>query len=288
MTALITGATGFLGVHIIEELLSKGFEVIAVVRPGSAKLAVLSGLPIEIIELGLSEINRITQIVPSVDYFLHLAWEGTTAAGRDDENTQKHSAEAAIEAARTAIALGAKAFVFAGSQAEYGLRQQYGRYKLLAGDSCTEALKGTPTRFIRLKIFSLYGIGDQNNSVISAGVRKLSANEDFDLTACEQLWDFLHVSDAAEAIYALLESGGGEYDISYGEPKPLKEFILRMKEISGSKSLLNFGAIPYPAGGPVSLSPDITNLVRDTNWSPKITFEQGIKELFKAGLHYGR
>ncbi|MGI4740197.1 MAG: NAD-dependent epimerase/dehydratase family protein [Janthinobacterium lividum] len=66
---LVTGANGFLGRHLVAELLRRGYPVRALVRPGgatSAALPPLASLPIEVVEFDLAHVARRAQLTPVV------------------------------------------------------------------------------------------------------------------------------------------------------------------------------------------------------------------------------
>jgi len=117
-------------------------------------------------------------------------------------------------------------------------------------------------------------------------LKKLILNENIQLTECKQLWDFIHVTDAARALYQLglyqidaLKYCGDLYNIASGESKQLMEFVQEMKQIVHSSSKLEFGAIPYGLEGIVSRNPSVDKLKNCINWSCQISFKDGILEL---------
>ena len=85
--AVITGAAGFAGFSVTKELLEKGYEVYAVLRPGSDHNRRLDGLSsnLRTVELDQSDFDRISDVIfEPVDLFFHLAWSGA----RDDFKAQ--------------------------------------------------------------------------------------------------------------------------------------------------------------------------------------------------------
>ena len=108
-------------------------------------------------------------------------------------------------------------------------------------------------------------------------------NERISLTKGEQIWDFIYCSDAANAMYLIANKGldGKTYVIGSGKSDYLKNYIEEMKCISGSDSLLDFGAIPYSDKQVMHLCADITDLNNDTGFIPLVSFEEGIKETLK-------
>lgn len=292
---IVTGATSFIGVHLIEKLLAENWEVYGVIRPNSSNL---SRLPqhnhLHVVELELSEINQLPQHVTQADCFYHLAWEGARLPHRDDPVMQKKNYDAAVAAMYAAHRLGCRCFVGFGSQAEYGTVNgpvdenypplpitEYGKYKLNAYHTLDKLAQKMNIHFVWLRIFSLYGKYDYPGTLIMSCIDKMQKNAPISLTQCSQNWDYLHVEDAAVAIalFAEIPCEDGVYHIASGNSRPLRAYVEEMKETLRSDSLLDFGAVPYGSGGPVNLEPDVNKTKETLGWEPKISFAQGILKI---------
>jgi UDP-glucose 4-epimerase len=301
--AVVTGATGFLGAHLVRNLLHSGYQVLAVVRPGSKnlnRLPVHANLRVE--ALALADYEQIASLWKGpAELFFHLAWEGARAPLRDDAVLQQKNRLAAEAAFRSAAQQGLSCFVGAGSQAEYGRFDgpseedyrtcpltEYGRQKL----ACYKTLSALSTqydvRFIWPRIFSLYGPGDFAGTLVMTSLRALRKEEPLALTECIQPWDFLYVQDAADALQLLGETPcpGGVYDLASGESKPLKDFVLEMRKAVGSFSELRFGAVPYGPAGAAGFAPKAQKIRRAIPWRPKVAFQEGIRQTI-SGLEGG-
>jgi dihydroflavonol-4-reductase len=82
MRALVTGATGFIGSHLADFLLSKGFDVRCIIRKTS-NLRWLKGKPVETVVAALNDKESIVKALEDVDYVFHVA--GLTFARNEDE-----------------------------------------------------------------------------------------------------------------------------------------------------------------------------------------------------------
>ncbi len=285
---VVTGAAGFAGYSLTMELLKRGFEVYAVLRPYSEhnKRFSEAGSNFHPIELDSSEFDRIPEhINEKCDVFYHLAWFG----GRDDFETQNANIDYTLKALESAKALGCKQFICTGSQAEYGLCTGNISEGLMPkpinayGSAKTAALYLTKRRAEQLgiewiwgRIFSLYGDYEPSGRMLPDLLNKLVRNEEVRLSSCEQNWDYLHVLDAARAIADIGEKGkaGEIYNIANGDYKSLKEFVECAKETLNSKSKVVYGDRANPF---VSLQPDVSKIMKDTGWKPEISFIEGIK-----------
>lgn len=149
--------------------------------------------------------------------------------------------------------------------------------------------------FLDLRIFSVYGVGDHETTLVQSLVQAVLAGQAMDLSPCSQMWNFMEARDLARAIAFLLEGGfgSGTYDLCSKESRPLKDYVMEMeslgkaflekkegKSLSSSPSLLRFGERASNAEGPVDLKPSVKDLY-DRGFQEKISFQQGIEELYQ-------
>lgn len=296
-TIVITGATSFIGVHIIKEYLRHDCKVIGVVRSNSKNLNRLpSNDNLKIIKLDMNEIEKILEKLEEikVDIFYHLAWEGARVPYRDDSVLQNNNYECALKAMSVAKKLGSKIFIGSGSQAEYGKcngkidenyptnpTTAYGKAKLKTYEVLRDMSKENNIKFIWTRIFSVYGVYDYKGSLVMNALYKMKTNQDIELTECKQIWDFIYVEDVATIMYLLanVNCSDGIYNIASGDSRQLKEFVLEMKEICSSTSQLKFGTIPYDSEGIVSFEPNVDKLKSNLGYSCKISFDEGIRKI---------
>ncbi|MCR5544598.1 MAG: NAD(P)-dependent oxidoreductase [Eubacterium sp.] len=296
---IITGATSFIGIHLINELLKNEVCIYAVIRPQSNNR---SRLPIDsrinVIELEMEEYDRLPDLIEKADHFYHLAWQGTRVPLRDDILIQRKNYECAVKAFEAATEMGCTLFLGTGSQAEYGKMvgavneetlcnplTEYGKRKL---ETCRELMERADEkgiRFVWIRLFSIYGPYDFQGTMVMSSIEKMLRNSEISMTEGIQLWDYLYVGDAVKAMTLLSENNNGQgvYNIASGDYKPLRSFVEIMKEVLHSDSKILLGAVPYGTQGPVDLTPDISK-IKQMGWTPLVTFEQGIEEIIKQSI----
>ena len=186
---------------------------------------------------------------PLIDAWIHFAWDGVGSAGRSDTNIQIENIQNAKKAYLYAKLLGARKFLFAGSQAEYGRGNHrvplpvspYGKAKLSFGRWATEQsllseiYDDAPMQFIHMRIYSVYGNGDHETSLVNTVLRAALRHEAITLGPCEQRWNYLEVHDLARAIRILLSSEDtrtGIYDIAGSDSRMLKKYVIAMSAIA--------------------------------------------------------
>lgn len=303
-TAIVTGPTGAVGVALINKLLQEDYFIYAIVRQHSCRI---SNLPVhnnlKIIHSNLENLALVNEYISERgDVFYHLAWDGTIGPERNDLYLQNQNVKYALDAVSLAAELGCKTFIGIGSQAEYGRTNEklsgltptypesgYGVAKLCAGHLTRILCEQKGIRHIWARILSVYGPNDSEKSMIISVMYKMLKGEQTYFTQGEQIWDYLYSSDAAEALFLLDKSGigGKTYCIGSGEGKSLSEYITAMQKIVNPNVLVRLGDIPYADKQVMHLCADITELQKDTGFSPKISFEEGIrltKEWYKKRL----
>ena len=120
MKVIITGATSFIGLHLMQYLLDEGHEVIAVCRKNSRNLALLVNKNVEIVFSDMQEYFNLGNMIENADVFINLAWGGTTHKERFNNDIHEENIKYSLDALEVAEKIGCKIFVEAGSQADYG------------------------------------------------------------------------------------------------------------------------------------------------------------------------
>ncbi len=291
----ITGVTGSIGMALLEKYLKEGYEVVVVCRKGSDRnKQILPHPKVRIVEADLCELADLQ--LPDdkpCETFYHFAWGGTFGADREDYDLQVRNITGTLDAVRLAARLGCRTFVGAGSQAEYGRTQQtlrpdtpvspesgYGIAKLCAGQMSRKECEKLGISHVWVRVLSVYGAYDGAGTMVSTTLQKMLRGGEAAFTPGEQLWDFLYSKDAADAMYRIGQHPvhGRTYCLGSGQALPLREYILKMKELTGCSAPVKFGAIPYSPNQVMHLCADISSLTKDTGFVPQTDFETGILE----------
>lgn len=289
---IVTGATGCVGSAVVRRALAKDIHVTCIVHQGSTRL---SNLPsddrVKIVECNLSDYKTL-QLDGEYDAFIHLSWEKTFGASRDDAEVQARNIQYTLDACHLAKRCGCKVFVGAGSQAEYGVQSVdltpslpcnpesgYGIAKYAAGKLSAMLCKSLGIRQNWVRILSVYGPNDGENTLISYVMREFKTGRSPELTKCEQIWDYLYADDAGDAILAVAERGidGKAYPLGSGKGRKLSEYIEDIRKAINPYVEEKYGVKGYYPHQPMHLVADITQLVNDTGWEPNIDFLNGVK-----------
>ena len=297
--AIITGATGALGTALIRELIEHDTEVLVLAREGSARNENIPKDPhVRVRYCSLDALDTLENDTDTpYDVFYHFAWEGTTGAARNDMYLQNRNVAYALDAVSAAARMGCHTFVGAGSQAEYGrvegvLRPDtptkpetgYGIGKLCAGLMTREVAHGQGTRHVWVRVLSVFGPCDGEQSMVMSTVRALKNGTIPKLTKGEQMWDYVYSADAASAFRLLGERGvdGKTYVLGGGKARALSDYICEIRDAVSPNAALIFGEIPYAKKQIMHLEADISALTEDTGWRPQYSFREGLDELLRS------
>lgn len=296
MRVFLTGASGFLGHEVTKLLLARGHRCAVLSRradPTGTRLASLSDR-VEIIagDLLLPESYRAGLRRFAPEALIHCAWQGVAGADRNDIR-QLDNVPATGRLVEAALESGAGVILGVGSQAEYGPKNHavaedegcepttlYGVAKLAAGRAMLNIAAECGARGAWGRVFSLYGPGDDGPWLVPSLIRSFLACRAPELTACEQIWEFTHVADAAAAILALLETphAQGSFNIGAGESVRLGDAVLLLRDLTAPQVEPLFGRVPYRQDQVMRLEADISRLSSVTGWRPRVPLERGFEE----------
>ena len=310
MRILITGAASFLGRHLVEYFLSKEEEVLALVRENARGADELLGYKannkFKLIVLDMKDIERLDI---DFDVCIHLAWGGIGKEGRMDENIQRENINAAIKLMKVCKERGAKRFLFAGSQAEYGQtladieakygkdfdinaiprqsedaltnpKSEYGKAKLELKSKLKNLGDSLGIEYVHMRIFSVFGSGDHETSLISTCIRNFKENKDVHIGECIQSWNYIYIKDLCEAVYLLSKKdlqGEFVFNVAGENNRILMDYVKDIKRLLNSSGGIVVEKKEAASEGLPFLNPNIEHLKR-IGFVESYGFEKGIKD----------
>ena len=292
-SAIVTGATSFLGIALIDYMKREGMTVYAVTRPNSGRLAdIPRGDNIHVVECELSRLEQFPVPTEKVDAFFHIGWSSDFSNPRTNEAGQLLNVTYAKEAMRVAEQCRCDTFLGVGSQAECGLVEgcimadtppapvtAYAKAKIAAYEALASMVSQNGIKLYWPRLLSAYGPYDRPHTLIMSCIRAALAGEKMALTPGGQIWDYIYVDDAAEALYKIAEFGKPmkHYPIGSGVGRSLRSYVEMIAEITGSTGLLEgIGAKGYGENQVMNLLADMSEVKADTGFSCQVDFETGI------------
>ncbi len=265
MTIALTGASGFVGRHALDELISRGVPVVATYRPGYPPTRKASGLQWVEFDLATPPDDAYEQLGrPQV--LLHLAWGGLPnyrSLHHIDEELPKHYSFLA-----GLVRQGLPALVSTGTCLEYGMQfgplaanaptQPVNPYGF-AKDALHKQLKHLqavyPFRLSWARLFYMYGQGQSVASLLPALEKAVAdGKRTFPMSGGEQLRDYLPVSEVARRLVALAlaRRDSGAVNICSGEPISVRKLVESWIAENNWSITPLFGQLPYPDYEPMA------------------------------------
>lgn len=289
---IVTGANGFIGKTLVNALLEKGYHVVALDIRYDDVLA--NDSRVTCVNVMNREVAALADEIPHQEYrcFFHLAWAGTSGPARADYAVQLNNVKLACDYIKLCSEIGCKRVVYASSINEmetYEYLQSddieptggyiYGTGKLAAHLMGETVAKLNGIEFIPVIITNIYGVGEKSARMIYTSINKLIHKEHCSFTSGYQTYDFIYITDAINSIISVAEKGKAfnRYYIGSGEPKPLREFLLEMRDIVDPEAELGLGDIPFK-GVDISYDQfDLKKVERDTGYQNEVSFAEGIQ-----------
>ncbi|MGH6954917.1 MAG: NAD-dependent epimerase/dehydratase family protein [Alphaproteobacteria bacterium] len=302
--ALVTGGAGFLGSHMIDLLLARGFRVHVIddLSGGrEANLARHKGSPDLAAEWGdVRAIEPGDALFRGARFVFHFAGIGDIVpsiehpAAYMDVNVQ-----GTVKVLESARAAGVAKLVYAASSSCYGLARvptredhpirplyPYALSKYLGEESCLHwhRLYGLPVNSIR--IFNAYGTRSRTSgaygAVFGVFLKQKLAGAPFTVVGDgAQRRDFVYATDVAEAFLAAAESAqaGRVWNLGAGQPQSVNRLVELLR---GPVT-----HIPKRPGEPECTWADIGRITAELGWRPRVSFEDGVRRML-AEIDYWR
>jgi len=295
MKCFVTGATGFIGSHLVRLLLQNGNEVGILMRPTSNPWRIKEISAVTVIRGDMTSISRISGELRSFrpDMVFHLAWQGGNSYRYQNDPAQIFkNLDGSLKLVQLAKDAGAQRWIGLGTSLEYGKHDMpisetlrplantlYGISKyslsLLTQKMCQLYNIG----FIWFRPFWLYGPYDDPLRMVPSITLRLLRGEKPSLTPGEQLWDYLYVEDAVKAIWqvAITREAQGIFNLGSGKTHTIRSIVERIRDLIDPSLPLGFGEVPYRADQIMHLQADISRLQQAIGWSPQVSLDEGLR-----------
>lgn len=286
MNILITGITGFLGSSLALEFLKRSYNVIGLKRKNSSLLRIKE-IESQILIYDTEKISyeKLFNDNQQIDVLIHTA----TCYGRKNETPieiYNANTKFPLEVLDIASKSNVKVFINTDTVLDkflniYSLSKnhflEWGKFY-----SANHKIK-----FVNLRLEHFYGFNDDDYKFTSFLINSCKRNvKKIDLTLGEQKRDFIYISDVVEAYILIVNNILNKnvwfetYDIGSGNAISIKDFAIKVHSLLNSKSILNFGALPYRKNEIMKSKANVQRL-KEMGWLCKVNLEEGLKRTIK-------
>lgn len=298
---LVTGGAGFIGSHIVKELVRQGQKVTVLDDLSGGKLENLVSVQnkITFMKGDICEFSTVLKACHETHFVLHLAALISVAESMaKPQETARINVQGTVNVLEAARQCGVKRVVFSSSAAVYGTRPElpykettpidcqspYAWSKQAGAELCQLYTKAYGLEAVALRYFNVFGPGQNPNSAYAAVIAKFMQlaveNQplgiDWDGL---QSRDFVSVKDVVQAnLLAAMKGVPGEiYNVASGRTYTLLELADTIEKVSGRK--LERISRPKRPGDVHESSADITK-ISALGYKPSVTLEDGLKEMW--------
>lgn len=285
-TALVTGATGFVGGHLARSLALDGWEVHALLRPGRDAQALPEGvLPLWMPASARELARELQAVAPSAAFHLATLFRGRHTA----QDVEPLVAANVLLGTQLAEALAERPPEVMLNVGTAWQRDEEGGYRPAALYAATKQAMEDILRYyaeagafpvVDVKLHDTYGPGDVRGKLLSGLDRASRTGEPLRMSPGEQLIDLLHVEDVVRALRRAASSADGPwtgYAAGSGHPRRVRELVALFAEATGRSVPVEWGAVGYRAREmftPYQVGPPVPD------WSPSIALEDGIRAVY--------
>tara|TARA_B100001250_G_C19795124_1_gene788359 strand:- start:1144 stop:2130 length:987 start_codon:yes stop_codon:yes gene_type:complete len=304
MKVIVTGGAGFIGSHLVDRLLKdkkiKSIVILDILKAGKRNINHLSkNKKVYVYKKDVAKVKKNDKFFKNADCVFHLAAIADIVPSITDPsdyyNTNVTGTVNILEAMRNN---NVKNIVYAASSSCYGipknypttenekiqLKFPYALTKYIAEETIIHWAEVYKIKFISLRLFNVFGLRSRTSGAYGAvmGVflkQKLSNKPLTIVGNGNQTRDFINVKDVVEAFYKSMKIKNKNHIINIGSSRPVK--VKKLAQMISNK----FTFVPKRPGEPDKSHANINKAKKILNWRPKITFENGVKELLK-NIHF--
>ena len=277
----VTGATGFIGRHVVAELTRRSFSPLLALRPSALLPAELGGHRVVRIDLAAAPENAF-ELLERPDALIHLAWGGLPNYRSLHHFEQELPLQ--YRFLKQVIDAGLETLLVTGTCFEYGMQSgpldesletrpanPYGFAKDTLRRQLTFLRQTRPFNLTWARLFYLYGDGQAPNAIYAQLQRAAAQGEAaFNMSGGEQLRDYLPVTEVARHLVSLatVAKNAGVINVCSGTPTSVRSLVERWINANGWSIRMNLGHYPYPDHEPLAFWGDATKLKQCVGGNP--------------------
>lgn len=298
-TILLTGATGFIGSHLLPKLLEKKYQVIILKKSSSPIWRIKKLLP-QVKSYNLDQISlRLPFQENKIDCLIHLAAKYVKRDQNYGQIEKMVDTNLKIPSLLCHLCLRHKVkyFINTGTFFEYQTSSKpltenspfksynfYAATKTAFSQILKQHTEELGFKAIDFKLASVFGPKD-NPKLLNFLIKSLIRGQKIDFSPGDQRWNFTYVEDTIQAYLNTIQhlpklSSYETLNIGYNKPHSIKDIVKNLEKISGKKLNITWGAKPYPENEIMFANYDHSKAKKLINWKPSYNLYTGLEKTY--------
>lgn len=298
MKIFITGATGFVGACLAENLAGEGHELSTVVRAGSNKWRLSRIIKyINILDVDLCDEFKLNTVIKEIkpEIVFHLAAYGGYHFEQETSKIINTNFTGTVNLVTACSSIDYKAFVNVGSSSEYGIKSSplketdvlepintYGIAKASAALYCQMIAKTQNKPIVTVRLFSPYGYYEDKTRLVPSVVLPCLKGENPELSSPNAVRDFIFIDDVIEMLKVISRHdkiSSNIYNCGSGKQHSVAEMVDAIIEQSGANVTPVWGSVAgRQSDSAQKWEADMSFVKKELGWQPEYTLEEGIKK----------
>lgn len=294
---LITGATGFVGACLTENLVSEGYQINVVARKNSYKWRLQKVInQINVIDIDLCDESAVNQMIKKIrpEIIFHLATYGGYFFQQEIDKIVGTNIIGTINLVNACSKIDYKCFINTGSSSEYGIKNDkmkeidilepintYGVTKSTATLYCQMIAKTQKRPIVTARLFSPYGYYEDKSRLVSSTILACLLRKNPQLASGDAVRDFIFIEDVISLLKTISKAsniGGKIYNIGSGEQHSVAQMVDMIIKESGAKVSPQWGAMPGRKSDTFKWEADMSLVKKELNWEPRFSLQVGIRK----------
>ena len=292
MRFLVTGATGFIGQHLVQQLLDTGRELSLLLREeyGLGKLLppALAGRrrQFQTVYADLRSYPLVSRAIreSQPEVVFHLAAAGVTDPFLNIETALRHNLSGTLHLLRACFEDNqtTKQIITGRTPGENSAMNVYAASKAATWNFCQMYGRTREWPIVGAMIFQAYGPGQPAHALIPSAIAAAQEGRDFPMTSGRQQRDWIYVSDVVAGLMAMAQVSlppASTVDLGTGRATTTAEVVQTIYQLSGRGGQPLIGALSDRPGEELQQIANSQQTLNQLGWQAQLPLQQGLKKL---------